>query len=112
MNTISSLLAEAVAPQAGGLQGLLISFGPFILIIVVMYFLLFRSQQKKNKERKNMLDSVTAGDKILTAGGIIGTVAKIEEKSILLKVADNVKIEVSRTAVSAVIEKGTAVTVN
>jgi len=106
MNTIS-LLAEVSAQQPGGLQGLLISFGPFILIIVVMYFLLFRSQQKKNKERQLMLNSVTAGDKILTAGGLIGTVAKIEEKSILLKVAENVKLEISRTAISAVLEKCT-----
>jgi preprotein translocase subunit YajC len=101
------LLAEAAAGGAGGIKGLLVSFGPFILIIIVMYFLLFRSQQKKAKERRRMLDAVRTGDKIVTAGGIIGTVSSVKEKTLSLKIAENVKVEVNRASVSGVLEKTT-----
>ncbi|HJO93088.1 MAG TPA: preprotein translocase subunit YajC [Victivallales bacterium] len=97
-------LATAAAKQ-GGLQGMLVSFGPFILIIIVMYFLLFRSQQKKAKKRQQMLNEIKAGDKVVTAGGLIGTVSTIKDKTALVKIADNVKVEVSRGSISGVIEK-------
>ena len=98
-------LATEAATQSGGLSGMLVSFGPFILIIVVMYFLLFRSQSKKAKERQKMLDAIRAGDKVLTAGGLIGIVMSIKEKSMFLKIADNVKVEVMRSSVNGVLEK-------
>ena len=103
MNNIL-LLATA---GAGGIKGLLVSFGPFILIIVVMYFLLFRSQQKKAKQRRLMLDAIKTGDKIVTAGGIIGTVSSVKEKTVLLKIADNVKVEINRASVNGVLEQST-----
>jgi preprotein translocase subunit YajC len=106
MNSIS-LLAAAAAGGSGGIKGLLVSFGPFILIIIVMYFLLFRSQQKKAKERRLMLDAVRVGDKVVTAGGIIGTVASVKEKTLSLKIAENVKVEVNRASISGVLEKTT-----
>ena len=106
MDIISSL-ATAGAEGSGGIKGLLVSFGPFILIIIVMYFLLFRSQQKKAKERRLMLDAVRAGDKVVTAGGIIGTVASVKEKTLSLKIAENVKVEVNRASISGVLEKTT-----
>ena len=84
-------MAIAEVANSSGFTGMLVSFGPFILIIVVMYFLLFRSQQKKNKERQLMLNSMRAGDKVLTAGGIIGTIAAIKEKTMTIKIAENVK---------------------
>lgn len=93
--------------NTGSLKSLLVSFGPFILIIIVMYFLLFRSQQKRNKERQQMLDSVRSGDKVVTNGGMIGIISSIKEKTVILKVAENVKIEVIRSSLSAVLEKGT-----
>ncbi|MCF7791310.1 MAG: preprotein translocase subunit YajC [Victivallales bacterium] len=104
MNSITSLIA-ANSQNAGGLKGLLVSFGPFILIIVVMYFLLFRSQRKKNQQRQKMLDSMRAGDKVITAGGVMGTITKLEEKVVKLKIAENVVIEVSRSSVNGIIEK-------
>ncbi len=99
------LLGAAAAGASGGIKGLLVSFGPFILIIIVMYFLLFRSQQKKAKQRRLMLDAVRTGDKVVTAGGIIGTVSSVKEKTLSLKIAENVKVEVNRASVSGVLEK-------
>ncbi len=104
----SLLLGAAAIGGEGGLKGLLVSFGPFILIIIVMYFLLFRSQQKKAKERRQMLDAIRAGDKVVTAGGIIGTVSAVKEKTVSLKIAENVKVEVTRGSVSGVLEKAAA----
>ncbi len=98
---ITSLLANT----QHGIQGILVSFGPFILIIIVMYFLLFRSQQKKVKERQKMLNSVEVGDKLITTGGIIGIVSLIKENSIFLKVSDNVKLEVIQSAISSITKK-------
>ena len=107
MNSLS-LLGEVAAGGAGGIKGLLVSFGPFILIIIVMYFLLFRSQQKKAKERRRMLDAVRSGDKVITAGGIIGTVSSVKEKTLSLKIAENVKVEVNRASISGVLDKAPA----
>ena len=103
----STFLLAAAAEGTGGIKGLLVSFGPFILIIIVMYFLLFRSQQKKAKERRLMLDAVRTGDKVVTAGGIIGTVSSVKEKTLSLKIAENVKVEVNRASISGVLEKTT-----
>ncbi|MEI6054859.1 MAG: preprotein translocase subunit YajC [Lentisphaerota bacterium] len=100
-----TLATEAAAPSGGGLQGMLVSFGPFILIIVVMYFLLFRSQSKKAKERQKMLGAIRAGDKVLTAGGIIGVVVSVKEKTMSIKISENVKVEVMRSSVNGVLEK-------
>lgn len=102
-------LTLAEIANNNGLTSMLVSFGPFILIIVVMYFLLFRSQQKKNKERQQMLDTMRAGDKVLTSGGIIGTIAAIKEKTMTIKIAENVKVEVMRSSVNGIIEKGSEV---
>ena len=100
----SLLLAEAAQAPAG-IKGLLVSFGPFILIIVVMYFLLFRSQRKKTQERKKMLDSMRAGDKVVTAGGLIGTIVSVKEKIVVLRIAESTQVEVNRGSVSVVLDK-------
>ncbi|MDM7926932.1 MAG: preprotein translocase subunit YajC [bacterium] len=85
----------------------LLSFLPLLAIIVIMYFLLLRPQAKRQKELKQMIDSLQKGDRVLTVGGVIGTIAAFEEKEnlIILKVADNVKIEVTRSAVAQVLKK-------
>ncbi len=85
----------------------LVAFLPFILIIVVMYFLMIRPQAKKQKEHKAMIESLAKGDKIMTSGGIVGTIAGIRDKEniLLVKVAEGVKIEISRNSVAQVINK-------
>ena len=85
----------------------LVGFLPLILIIVIMYFLMIRPQAKKQKAHKAMITNLQKGDKILTSGGIIGTVQGIKEAEGLLvvKISDNVKVEISRSAVSQVLKK-------
>ncbi|MDR0410772.1 MAG: preprotein translocase subunit YajC [Treponema sp.] len=80
----------------------LVSFVPFILIIAIFYFLIIRPQNKKQKETQKMLDSLKKGDKIVTIGGIHGTIQNVKDKSVIVKIDDNVKVEFSRSAISSV----------
>lgn len=83
------------------------NFLPLILIIAIMYFLLLRPQAKKQKEHRAMLEALEKGDKVITTGGILGTISGIREKDnfLILKIADNVKIELARSAVAQVVKK-------
>jgi len=85
----------------------LLSFLPLIVIVVIMYFLMLRPQAKRQKEMRKMMETLQKGDKVLTAGGIIGTIAGIKEgeNTLVLKVADDVKVEVTRNAVTQVLKK-------
>jgi preprotein translocase subunit YajC len=75
---------------------------PIILIILIMYFLIFRPQAKRQKEHQKMLASIQKGDRIITVGGIYGTVVGIKEKEniLIVKIAENVKIELARGSVA------------
>jgi preprotein translocase subunit YajC len=107
METILSLigtLAMASSPQgteptAPGI----VQFMPFILIIVVFYFILIRPQQKQAKEQQKLVDSLKSGDQVLMSNGIYGTIMDVKDKTLLIKVADNVKIKVLRTAVTQIV---------
>lgn len=79
----------------------------FLLIIVVMYFLMIRPQTKKQKDHREKLAALEKGDKILSSGGIVGTIVGIKENEnlLIIKIADNVKIELSRNAVAQVLRK-------
>lgn len=81
---------------------------PIILIFGIMYFLIFRPQAKKQKQQRMMIEALKKGDKIITAGGIYGTIVGVKEKenSIVVKVDDNTKIELAKGSVAQVIEKG------
>lgn len=105
---INTLLMMSMAGSGGGESGNpLVAFLPFILIIVIMYFLMIRPQAKKQKEHKAMIESLDKGDKIMTSGGIIGTIAGIRDKDniLLVKIAEGVKIEITRSSVAQVINK-------
>ncbi|WP_114089672.1 preprotein translocase subunit YajC [Thalassospira profundimaris] len=103
------LISPAFAQGAGGAAGgadMLTSFLPLILIFVVFYFLLIRPQQKKQKEHKAMLAAVRRGDKIVTAGGIIGTVAKVvSDEEVSVEIAEGVKVKVARGMISNVLSR-------
>ena len=95
-------LLQAGAPAAG--QGnMLMSVVPFILIIAIFYFFIIRPQNKKQKETEKMINALKKGDKIVTIGGIHGTVTSTKEKTVVVKVDSNAQIEFSRSAISAVI---------
>ena len=100
-NFISALLL--FAPPAGGeAPNMFIQFVPLILIFLVFYLFLIRPQQKKQKEREKVLESLKRGDKVVTIGGMHGTVAGIdsEKKTVLVQVADNLKLKFDRAAIA------------
>ena len=91
------------APPAGGqTPNPLVQIVPLVLIFVVFYFFMIRPQQKKQKDREKLLDNIKRGDKVVTIGGIHGTVAGIEpeKKTVLVQVADNLKIKFERSAIA------------
>ncbi|HHI87645.1 MAG TPA: preprotein translocase subunit YajC [Candidatus Cloacimonetes bacterium] len=91
--------AAGEAPQAaqgGGIMGFL----PIIIMFVILYFLLIRPQQKKQKDMIKMRDELQKNEKVITSGGIIGTIYSIKGDIVVLKVDDNVKIEVTKSAIA------------
>ncbi len=76
---------------------------PFIVIMIALfYFMLIRPQSKAKKEQETLISSAKTGDKVVTSGGIVGTIANVKEKSVMIKIADNVKIEVMKTHLTSV----------
>ena len=94
-------VAHAAAPAAGAGAGAgIASFIPLILIFVVFYFLLIRPQQKQAKQHQLFLDNLKNGNKVVTKGGIHGTITGMTDTVITLEIADNVRIKVSRAAIA------------
>lgn len=96
------LFAMAQPPQQGQQANPLSAFMPLILIFIIFYFLLIKPQHKKQKELQQMISNIQKGDKIITTGGIHGIVANIKDDIVSVKVADNVKIDVSRSCITTV----------
>ena len=82
---------------------MLMSVLPFGLIILIFYFFIIRPQNKKQKETEKMLSALKKGDKVVTVGGIHGVISSTKEKTVIVKVDDNAKIEFSRNAIATVI---------
>lgn len=104
---ISDAWAQA-QPPAGGPEGSpLVTLLMLGAMFIAFYFLLIRPQAKRAKEHKAMVASLSKGDEVVTAGGLIGRVAKIDEAYLVLEVADGVQVKLQRQAVQAVLPKGT-----
>ncbi len=99
--------AHAQATPAAGAAGFdLLGFVPFVLILVVMYFLLIRPQQKKMKLHTDMVASLRRGDKVVTSGGIIGSIYKVtSNEEVMVEIAENIRVRVLKTAVTQVLAK-------
>ena len=100
-----ALLAQAqtaAPPGAGGNP--LASFVPIIFIFIIMYFVLFRPQMRRQKEQQRLVSSLKTGDRVVTNGGIHGLISNVKETTVIVKVADNVKIEVEKSAVTTVLK--------
>ena len=107
MTTWLMQLAMAPTPaQNGEGPGPVYYIGLMGLFMAIFYMVLIRPQRKREQERRAMIDNVKKGDRVIFSGGIIGVIANAKEKSFTIKIADNVKVEVSRGAVSHVLEKG------
>ncbi len=99
------LISPAYAQGAGGADGFT-TLIPLVLIFAVFYFLLIRPQQKKAKQHREMLASVRRGDKVVTGGGIIGTVTKVvNDNEIAVEIAEGIKVRVQRGMLAAVLSK-------
>ncbi len=105
---ISSAFAQtAPAAAAGGdMQSTLMSMLPLVLMFVVLYFVMIRPQMKKQKEAKAMIDALAKGDEVVTVGGMLGKVTKLNDNSLSLEVANGVEVQIQRNAVVQVLPKG------
>lgn len=83
-----------------GIGGLLGPFTPMLLILVVFYFMLIRPQQKRQRELQEVVSNLKSGDRVVTSGGIIGTITMVRDTSLLIRSADKSIIEVSRSSVA------------
>ena len=99
----SAYAAGAGAPPGSDLM----SFAPLVVIFVVFYFMLIRPQMKRSKEMKTMLDALQKNDEVVTTGGLLAKVVKVGESYVTLEVSANNEILVQKTAIQAVLPKGT-----
>ena len=95
--------AQGAGTPGGGLESMLL----IGLMFVVLYFLMIRPQMKRAKEHKAMVEALQRGDEVVTAGGVLGRISKLNENYITLEVANNVEIQVQRPSVQLVLPKGT-----
>ena len=102
-------LILGMAPQggsgAGGGGSMVSTIVMFGAIFLIFYFMIIRPQQKRAKEREKLLSSVEKGDKVITSGGVHGTIAGVEEKTVLLQVTENVKLKIERSAIATIINR-------
>lgn len=79
-----------------------VSLVPFILIMVVFYFLIIMPQQNQQKKHRQMIEALKKNDEVITAGGIHGTVVNVKDKTFILRIDDNVKVEIDKSAIASV----------
>jgi preprotein translocase subunit YajC len=96
------MLQAGAAAGGGGMTTTILTFG---LVFVIFYFLIIRPQNKKKKETAEMLKALQKGDKIVTIGGIRGTIQSVKEETVTVKIDTNVKIVFSRSAIASVTER-------
>ena len=94
--------APAQPPQSG--MGMLV---PMLLIFAIFYFMMIRPQQRKEKERRKMIEELRAGARVVFAGGLIGTIREAKDKTFMIEIAPGVSVEVARSSVVGVAEDPT-----
>ena len=100
-------VSQAFAQSAGGTESAFVSLLPFVGIIVIMYFLLIRPQQKKAKAHREMIGALRRGDTVVTAGGLVGRITRVrdEEDRVTAEIARGVEVEVVRGTITACLSK-------
>jgi len=99
---LSTLFFLLGAPAGGEQANPLAMFLTLILIFIVFYFFIIRPQKKKEDQRKSMIEAVKKNDRVITIGGVHGTVTQVDESSVLLQVDNNTKLRVEKSALSSV----------
>ncbi len=100
---ISDAMAQAGASQPSTFMSLL----PMVVLFVVFYLLLIRPQQKRQKEHRNMVAGLAKGDEVVTMGGLLGKITKVEDNFVTLEVANGLEVRLQRSSVQAMMPKGT-----
>jgi preprotein translocase subunit YajC len=105
---ISSAFAQTAPAAAGGdMQSTLMNMLPILVMFGVLYLVMIRPQMKKQKEHKNMIESIVKGDEVVTAGGFLGRISKLGDAFISVELANGVEVQMQRSAVVQVLPKGT-----
>ena len=104
MFLINEAYAEGAPPQGGGGTEMLVMIGVFFAI---MYFMIIRPQQKRQKEHKTLMESLSKGDEVVTNGGMMGRIQGVGDDVVRVELAENVVIKVQKNAISSVLPKGT-----
>jgi preprotein translocase subunit YajC len=100
--------AQAASPAAGGPGSGLIGLLPFVFIFIIFYYVMVRPQRRRQMEQQKLISALKTGDRVVTASGIHGLISNVKETTVILKVADNVKIEIEKSAVGTVMNPETA----
>jgi len=98
--SVAYAMSGAPQAQGGAAPNPITAFMPLILMFGIFYFLLIRPQQKKQKEHAQMLSELKKNDDVVTSGGIHGTIVNVKDKTFMVRVDDNTKLEISKSAVS------------
>ena len=102
---LPALLAQAQSPAPTGPGGGIGFFVPFIFIFIIMYFVMFRPQKKRQEQQQKLIASLKTGDRVVTNGGIHGLISNVKDTTVIVKVADNVKIEMDKSAITTVLKE-------
>jgi preprotein translocase subunit YajC len=101
---LSLFLAQAPAPAPSGAGSGLLGMLPFVFIFVIMYYVMLRPQMRRQKEQAKLVSALKTGDRVVTASGIHGLISNVKETTVIVKVADNVKLEMEKTSVTNVLK--------
>ena len=102
--TLSSILAQAPAPSGGDMFTQMVPM--IVIFMAIFYFMIIRPQKRKDQEHKDMLSKASKGQKVIFGGGMIGVISSVKEKTFMIKLADNVKVEILKGSVTKIVEKG------
>ncbi len=104
LNMLHTFLAQSATPASSPVSGIGF-FVPFIFIFVIMYFVMIRPQKKRQEQQQKLIASVKTGDRVVTNAGIHGLISNVKETTVIVKVADNVKIEMEKSAIANVLKE-------
>lgn len=99
-------MAAPATAEGGQAPGGGFTIGWLVFMVAIFYFVMIRPQKRREKERKAMISAVKSGERVLLTSGIIGEIANVKEKTLIVRIAENTKIEVLKSAVSQILEKG------
>lgn len=102
LSSISLFAQTQSAPKAGG-QNMISTFVMMAVIFAIIYVLMIMPQRKKQKETQNMLSNMKKGDKIVTVGGLLGTLGNVKDATVMVKISDNTVVEFRKSAIASII---------